>query len=281
MKRIAKKLARKILPESIKSKFRAELLGYTTPRKKCEFERGEDEQGQFALIDRLYKFYTIPEIAADLKYAFKSNGDSVEEMHYFIEIAEQKKLLFDVGSASGIFSQIFCTLGNEKKAIAYEPSQKMNQVAKKLFDLNNCRDRVELNECAIGKEDGYIQLSQENNGFMQVVTTANSVATNQVCQVKIDSECDRLGIYPDIIKIDIEGYELEALLGAKETLSQYKPTIFLELHLNYLEERGVNPKTVIDYLQDHHYNFFSCIGESLAPRDIYDSLKSVYRFAAI
>lgn len=50
---------------------------------------------------------------------------------------------------------------------------------------------------------------------------------------------DSLGLAPDFIKIDIEGYEFNALLGGVKTIQEHKPVIMLE-------ENGNNRRYGID-----------------------------------
>jgi hypothetical protein len=102
----------------------------------------------------------------------------------------------------------------------------------------------------------------------------------KVQMTTLDDECRRLGIYPDTVKIDIEGYEHEALLGARDMLARKKPVICLELHLDLLEQRGINPRSICNDLQGYGYRFFSCGGRPMAARDVYDSIDAVFRFIA-
>ena len=74
---------------------------------------------------------------------------------------------------------------------------------------------------------------------------------------------------PNFIKIDIEGYEYEAIRGSAAFLSQHRPAIFLELHLNYLEERSLSPRSVIELLEQCGYSFFSYGGAPLKAAEIY------------
>lgn len=46
----------------------------------------------------------------------------------------------------------------------------------------------------------------------------------------IDHLCRSTGASPDLIRIDVAGYELEVLIGARGTLASLKPTVVLELH---------------------------------------------------
>jgi hypothetical protein len=45
--------------------------------------------------------------------------------------------------------------------------------------------------------------------------------------------------------------------------------LFLELHLNYLEERNLSPKRVVELLQDCGYSFFTYAGAKLNAADVF------------
>lgn len=70
----------------------------------------------------------------------------------------------------------------------------------------------------------------------------------------IDSICAELGRDPDIVKIDVDGYEAKVLPGAMELLRRRKPWIVLELHRQvYLERFGVTRSAVLRPLLDIGY----------------------------
>jgi len=96
----------------------------------------------------------------------------------------------------------------------------------------------------------------------------------------IESASVRLGVVPDFIKLDIEGYEYEAIKGSTSFLTTHRPTLFLELHLNYLEQRKISAKSVVDLLRQCGYCFFNYRGAELAAAEIYGSPLGNYHCVA-
>ncbi|MCO8244771.1 MULTISPECIES: FkbM family methyltransferase [unclassified Haladaptatus] len=58
---------------------------------------------------------------------------------------------------------------------------------------------------------------------------------------------------PDVVKIDIEGSEYEALTGMRETLEDAHPVVFVEVHPSYLRNRGSSANAVFDFLRTLGY----------------------------
>jgi len=80
---------------------------------------------------------------------------------------------------------------------------------------------------------------------------------------------------PTLVKIDVEGFELEALRGAAHVLEHIRPVVFLELHLNFLEERRISPMSVLDELTSRGYRLFRLSGRPLS------SLRAARSWASI
>lgn len=268
------------MPESLKSRVRGRLYGYKRSRAKLTFSVSNDEAGLFILIDGRIKLYITEDDLDDFTFHFVSNGASIEEMYGFIKAADTARTLFDVGAHKGLFSLVFCGCNQANTAIAYEPSPSLVRGAKQLVRKNGFESRISLEPCAIGDKRDLVTAALDSSEFIRFSPEEARGQEIKVQMTTLDDECGRLGIYPDIVKIDIEGYEYEALLGARDMLAQKKPIICLELHLDLLEQRGINPRGICNDLQGYGYQFFSYEGRRMAARDVYDSIDAVLRVIA-
>ena len=61
---------------------------------------------------------------------------------------------------------------------------------------------------------------------------------------------------PDVIKIDVEGSELNVLEGAKNILTQYKPIIFLSVLPEHLKILGQETIQLNNLLTEHNYKIY-------------------------
>jgi hypothetical protein len=75
---------------------------------------------------------------------------------------------------------------------------------------------------------------------------------NQDNQISIDYFVDDTN-YPTVIKIDIQGSELSAVRGMRDTLEKYAPVLYVELH----------PKLITDGSVDDMFSLLRSIGYSI------------------
>jgi len=59
----------------------------------------------------------------------------------------------------------------------------------------------------------------------------------------------------NLIQLDVEGYEFEALLGAVETIKKYQPTICVETHERWLQRYDASPDEIQKLLENLGYEF--------------------------
>jgi hypothetical protein len=60
----------------------------------------------------------------------------------------------------------------------------------------------------------------------------------------------------DVIKMDVEGAELEVIKGGLKTLEQYKPILLIELFDAALQKQGASVDAVVAQLKEAGYSFY-------------------------
>jgi FkbM family methyltransferase len=281
-RRIRRQLAN-WLPERVKAPFRSRRVGFRAPAVGVPATFSTNERGPCVLIENRVTLHFRDEDTEDVTVLLRDNGESVDEMASFLTLASSARLLFDIGAAKGLFSEIFCLSDPARRAVAFEPSPALADAAAALIAANGCDSRIHLRRCAVGAEAGRHTARLYAWGYVGVDVPERADdggTTVEVEMTSVDREVEQLGIEPDLLKIDVEGYEYEVLVGAKRLLEKRKPPICLELHLDLLDKRGIEPRRVLAELESHGYRLRSCAGQPLRTGDVLGNLNAVTRLVA-
>lgn len=268
------------LPESLKASFRGRLFGYGAAHAPLAARFAEDPRGPFAIIDERLMIRYRDEDRDDFTYQFVQNGDSADEMAGFLRAAEGARTFVDVGAWKGIFSLLFCSMRRDNRAIAYEPSPE-GRAAIDALAAANAIEAICVRPVAVGAATTRVAGRLAPNGTYAVGGDESAGAPiGEIDAVSLDDDVAAVGAVPEILKIDVEGYEYEVLVGARRLLARHKPTVCLELHLDLLERRGIGAAAVLDELASHGYQFVRCTGAALTARQICGSPQAILRFIA-
>ena len=148
-----------------------------------------------------------------------------------ISNAVRDKAILDIGSNIGNHSLYFLNECDAKFVYCFEPAQETFEILKTNISINCLEDRVKLFKVGVGRVSGkgsVFTQKTKDTGFTQVVSSEDG----DIEMVAIDELGlkDKIGL----IKIDIEGYELEALKGMTNILRNDKPYLMIEVEVgNY------------------------------------------------
>lgn len=143
--------------------------------------------------------------------------------------------VFDVGANVGFYCAISARLvGPDGKVVAFEPLPDNVRMIAHNASLNSFR-HVSIQELALGKENGHTKFavsSDPNWGMLASVgAPAGLVGERDVRVARLDSLIREGSVpRPDLMKIDVEGAEVDVLEGATETLTTARPILFIDLH---------------------------------------------------
>src|SRR5207248_9774412 len=119
--------------------------------------------------------------------------------------------------------------------------------------LNDLAGVVRPIEAAVGERETqaeFLILGTAGEGRLAVPADRNDACLN-VPVVTIDGFCAREGIDPDFIKIDVEGWELAVLCGARETIRRRGRALalFVEMHPSAWPLLGTSRERLLDELR--------------------------------
>lgn len=163
----------------------------------------------------------------------------VEEVFSFKEISTKIKkncpVIFDLGANCGFFSFYALDFFPGGNIHAFEPQRSLLKKFQKTIHRNSLSNRITLNQCAVGRTAGEMEFF-ENRSPISASLIREKVSSRSI-RKKYPVQVTNLDIYAkensissvDILKIDVEGSELDVVQGGKEVLDQVK-VVFVEVH---------------------------------------------------
>lgn len=271
-------------PEVLKRRFRQRLHGWRSSQVPAPGVLAPAARpGRHILTIEGLRPLEIPEEAAvDLPLYLGGMGEATEELSAFIREARRNPdgVLFDVGAYVGVFSWVFCAASPTATAVTFEPSPHPLGVARDVARENGLEGNIRFSPSVLGDTPGQTTAWIEDWNYIGFGPAPDGRASFPVEVTTVDEEVDRFGNPPTILKIDVEGHEMEVLRGARHTLARARPVIFLELHLDLLEKRNHDPAEVLRFLEDAGYTLESLTGRALRARNVARSAAAVTRLVA-
>jgi FkbM family methyltransferase len=198
----------------------------------------------------------------------------VRELDGFLAHSAGCRRLLDVGACHGLFALAFTQGRSDAAALAIEPSP----LAWEILEANvrsNPGARVTPVQTAVGAAPGVLRmhyswhhLEADADAEAAAGTGADAPGTLSIPLRTLDSLRDELSFRPDVMKIDVEGYEISVLRGAGRILSEDRPFLFLEVHPPRIRELGGSMRELVDLLTGHGYRVRDLRGAPLVDREV-------------
>ena len=147
---------------------------------------------------------------------------------------------FDVGANVGVYVLQFAHWsGPTGQVVAFEPNPSARLVLEKHVRMNKLADQVRIVPAAVGEtSDEQVLYAAEADGMSRLGAPNNALAGRvteiTVPVVTLDEYCSAEGLKPDWLFIDIEGFEIAALAGARKLIQSRSGElgIIVEMHPN-------------------------------------------------
>jgi FkbM family methyltransferase len=154
----------------------------------------------------------------------------------------------DVGANVGLYAVACARRVRPGRVIAFEPDAGNAELLGRTIALNGVGDVVEVRQLALGSESGELPFrsAMQQSGFQADWSETVAMST-------LDLE---VGGRVDVLKIDVEGFELEVIAGAAGILfdlTRRPRAIFLETHSAVLAARGLEEAPMLAVLERAGY----------------------------
>lgn len=176
-----------------------------------------------------------------------------------LTLIREGMVIYDIGTNIGTFSLHFSQkAGPRGTVISFEPSPYIFEKACKNFSLNPSSNIRIFNQ-GVGDQKSEVPLYRVNNhnlGMSRIISGQfeNEFVTEKIQIDTLDNLIVSLKLPPpDLIKIDVEGYENNVLKGAQNTISTYMPLLIIELDDNYLREQTSSAIELVSNLKGMGY----------------------------
>ena len=197
-------------------------------------------------------------------------SDWIQQQIYFVDysdlngISYLKKQLkagnvfIDIGANIGAYSLIASKLvGSNGKVVSFEPVSLICKQLKQNIKLNNLANIV-VEPKAVFDKNTTLELfisDHQNMGMSSILNHSHETGEKQSVQaITIDEYVKIKSLLKiDFIKIDIEGAEINALRGMKQTILKFNPIILMEISDGILENSTINSTMIYDFMNELNY----------------------------
>ena len=216
--------------------FRRQFLIAASPNYECQFKfKIEDVVGRSIFKTGKYE----EELTSLLCDICRFNNDDI---------------LLDVGANIGWYSVILSKLmPASSRTYAFEPDPLNFKLLTHNCKLNNVTN-IECVNAAVGESIGTATLHlypSKNLGRHSLIALEGNSEKLDVKMISLDSFFEEQQIdltRIKFLKIDIEGFEYSALLGAKKILTVI-PMVLMEFSPDYMKKGGFEPKELIELIR--------------------------------
>ena len=203
------------------------------------------------------KFYCNSniELFRTLKY-----GDEESALGAFLFLLKEDDTVWDIGASVGLFSIYSSDVAS--KVISFEPEPKIFSRLLENIDLNNKSDKIKALNIGLSDNSGKVDINSDGiDGFSPSIVSLDRHSSKASIEIRTIDEliAQNKITHPTVLKIDIEGAELKAIIGGSTFLSSAnKPRlIFLEVHPEFLKSDQKTATDVIKQLEAFGYTILS------------------------
>jgi FkbM family methyltransferase len=173
------------------------------------------------------------------------------------KLLRRNSVFLDIGANSGIYS----ILASNKcsRIFAFEPDTVSRSRLKRNIKLNQLTN-IEVIPLAVSDRERrvFLYTNPSNRGMNSLFNYGDKHGRLSVKTITIDRAVKKYGIKKvALVKMDIEGSELNALKGSINTIKKYKPGFLIEINSIYSKDAGFRVVDIYNFFKSYDYRPFA------------------------
>ena len=173
-----------------------------------------------------------------------------------LALCKKNSVVIDIGTNIGWTVLNFARISKTGMVIGFEPDPYNYSVCKSNIERNAFSNLLVL-PFGLGETAAELKMevrTPDNRGGNRIATTPGNGSVN-VSVKRLDDVEEVLKLTTiDLMKLDVEGYELKVLRGGKQIIQKFMPTLFIEVDDNNLKDQGDSATSLISFLQSAGYD---------------------------
>lgn len=153
--------------------------------------------------------------------------------------------IIDAGANIGMYTVPFAKLAHQGKVFAFEPTDTVEMLKENLA-YNNCASNVSIQLEPLGEKD------EIKTDKIFKVWSQGIIDNKEFSFITLDTFVKTNNLTVDLVKIDVDSYDYEVLLGGKQFLTEQNPLVVVELN-HALGKRNHTVQEALDYMSSINY----------------------------
>ena len=219
-------------------------------------------QGQLVVIDNFDSSIKMCiDISRSMGAAIYWTGfHEFREFLFLHRFLKPEMVFIDVGANQGEYTLFAAKRLTNGKVLPFEPLPSILKLLRQNIEVNRFAN-IEVYECGLSDRNEQLNIFEIDDAHEGLATffpgsrkkgIEYSVPLRRLDDIVAERKIERL----DFIKLDIEGGELKALLGAAESIEQFKPVVMIEINKETYTAAGYSVDDVKEFFTRRSYKAF-------------------------
>jgi len=187
---------------------------------------------------------------------FAGTANHTPEHRFLSGLDLSGQVVFDIGAFEGLVTLFFAR--QAQHVVCYEPNPGNVARLRKNLELNSIHN-VTLRQFGLGVNPRSAVMvwdpsmagaaTLEDTSMAGAIGSHKNARREEIRITTLDQDMIDAGLpEPNLIKVDVEGYELPVLQGARQLLERLHPALYLEMHGETMNEKRRNVQAIVEFL---------------------------------